>query len=239
MVEVIFSPRWFFGVDAIFETIAIIATALLALEAYRLYKFTRKVTHKYFSLSFLLISLAFIAKVITNLLLYFPSLRQATVSWILKKYYILQETNLVYAAGNLAFRFLMLLGLLGIFWIIGESREKNKLLILFYFISLTSFVSIFSVYVGGIAIPIYFIFHITAAIFLAYITYFYYETYKMRKRKGTLSISLSFFFIFLSQLVFMFLIITLSVYALAEFLQLAGYMLLLYNYYILASKKIK
>jgi hypothetical protein len=237
MVEVLFSPRWFYGVDAIFESIAIITTALLSLYAYKLYKFTKKLNHKYFSLSFLMLSLAFLAKVITNLILYFPELREKTVSFILKKYYILQQTNLVYAAGNLAYRFLMLLGLLGIFWIIGKSREKNKLLILFYFISLVSFISIFPVYVAGISVPIYYIYHITAALFLAYITYFYFENYKIKKKKAMFSIFSSFFLIFLSQLLFMFVVINLTVYVFAEFFQLVGFMILLYQYYILSRKK--
>lgn len=236
MVNVLFSPRWFWGIDAIFESIAILATALLSFYAYKLYKFTKKSSHKYFSLSFLMLSLAFLAKVITNLFLYFPGLRK-TVDFFILRYYILSNTNLIYAAGNLAYRFLMLLGLLGIFWIIGKSREKNKLLILLYFISAISFISIFSAITSYFIFELYPLFHITAALFLAYISYFYYSNYLKKKKDTTFRIFLSFLLIFLSQLVFIFVLIDLRTYVIAEFLQLAGYFLLLYEYSLLTKKK--
>lgn len=236
MVNVLFSPRWFWGIDAIFESIAILATALLAFYAYKLYKFTKKSSHKYFSLSFLMLSLAFLAKVITNLFLYFPGLRK-TIDFFILRYYILSNTNLIYAIGNLAYRFLMLLGLLGIFWVIGKSREKNKLLILLYFISAISFISIFSAITSYFIFELYPLFHITAALFLAYISYFYYNNYLKKKKDTTFRIFLSFLLIFLSQLVFIFVLIDLRTYVIAEFLQLAGYFLLLYEYSLLTKKK--
>lgn len=237
MVNVMFSPRWFYGIDAVFEAIAILATAMLAFYAYKLYKFTKKLSHKYFSLSFFVLALAFLAKVITSLLLYFPELRERTLGSIIIKYYLLQQTNFIYAGGNLAFRFLMLLGLLGIFWIIGKSRERNKLLILMYFISVVSVVSIFSIVTSFFVFPLYIIFHITAALFLAYIAYFYYTNYFKKKKRTTFYIFLSFLFIFLSQLVFIFVLLDLRIYVFAEFLQLAGYFLLLYEHYLLVKRR--
>lgn len=237
MVEVLFSPRWFYGIDAIFESIAIITALLLSIAAYKLYKFTKKVNHKYFSLSFFVLSLAFLAKVITNLLLYFPNLRNIVVGPIINKYYLLQQTNFVYAVGNIAFRFLMLLGLLGIFWIIGKSREKNKILLFFYFISVIAFTSIFSAETTYFVIPFYIFFHLTAALLLGYIAYFYYANYFGKKKKATAYIALSFLFIFLSQLLFIFVMIDLRTYVFAELFQLAGYFLLLYEYFLLTKKK--
>jgi hypothetical protein len=237
MVNVLFSPGWFYGIDAIFESIAILATILLSFYSYKLYKFTKKSSHKYFSLSFFMISLAFFVKVITNLFLYFPNLREKVVGFIISRYYLLEQTNFIYALGNFGFRFLMLLGLLGIFWIIGKSREKNKLLILLYFVSAISLVSIFSVTTIFGVIHLYILFHLTAALFLAYITYFYYTNYLNRKKKTTFYIFLSFLLIFLSQLVFIFLPLDLRIYVIAEFLQLAGYFLLLYEYYMLVRRR--
>ena len=237
MVNILFSPRWFWGIDALFESVAILATALLAFYAYRLYKFTKKSSHKYFSLSFLTLSLAFLAKVITNILLYFPSLRKNTIDFLLLKYYILSNTNLIYAAGNLVYRFMMLLGLLGILWVIGKAREKNKLLILLYFISAVSFVSIFAAATSYFILELYPIFHITAALFLAYISYFYYDNFIKKRKNTTLGIFLSFLLIFLSQIIFIFVLVDLRIYVIAELLQLAGYFLLLYEYYTLTRKK--
>lgn len=237
MVDVLFSPRWFFGIDAIFESIAIITTAFLSFYAYRLYRFTRKITHKYFSLSFFLLSLAFLAKVLTNLLLYFPNLREMSVGFILDKYYLFNQTNFVFAIGTTTFRFLMLAGLLGIFWIIGKSREKNKILLLIYFIAVISAVSIFSVVALEIVIPLYPIFHTTAALLLAYISYFYYSNYFTKRKKATFYIFLSFLFLCLSQLIFNLIVLDLRIYVVAELLQLSGYFLLLYEYYILQKKR--
>lgn len=237
MVDVLFSPRWFFGVDAIFESIAIIATTLLFLTCFKLYKFTKKTAHKYFSLSFFFLALAFIAKVLTNILLYFPNLREMTIGFILDKYYLLNQTNFVFAIGTTAFRFLMLAGLLGIFWIIGKSHEKNKMLLLIYFIAVVSAVSIFSIVALGIVIPLYPVFYTTAAVLLAYITYFYYSNYLVKKKKATFYIFLSFLFLCLGQLIFNFVMIDLRVYVIAELLQLSGFFLLLYEYCLLIRKK--
>lgn len=237
MVNVLFSPRWFWGIDAIFESIAIIAALLLAFYARRLYQFTKKSTHKYFSLSFLMIAIAFFAKVITNLLLYFPELRRSTVDYFLLKYYILGNTNLVYAAGNLAYRFLMLCGLLGIFWILGKSREKNKMIILFYFISAISFTSIFAAVTSYFILELYPLFHITAALFLAYISYFYYRIYLRKKKSASFRVFMSFALICLSQMVFIFALVDLSAYVIAELFQLAGFFLLLYEYSALKGRK--
>ena len=237
MVNVLFSPRWFWGIDAIFEFIAILATALLAFYSFRLYRVTRKASHKYFSLSFLMLALAFFAKVVTNLLLYFPELRKSTIEAFLLRYYLLGNTNMVYAAGNLVYRFLMLAGLLGIFWIIGKSREKNKMILLVYFISAISFTSIFAAVTSYFTLELYPIFHITAALFLAYISYFYYRNFIRKRKKTALRIFLSFLFLFLSQLVFIFVLADMRTYVAAEILQLAGYFLLLYEYYTLTRRK--
>lgn len=131
----------------------------------------------------------------------------------------------------------MLLGLLGIFWIIGKSREKNKIFILIYFIAVVSCVSIFSVVALGFVIPLYPLFHTTAALLLAYIAYFYYSNYFAKKKKATFYIFLSFLFLCLSQLIFNLVMFDLRVYVIAELLQLSGYFLLLYEYYLLVRKR--
>ena len=240
MITLIFSPRWFYGIDAIFESFAILATAFLAFYSYKFYRFGRQINYKHFSFSFLMLSLAFLAKVVTNLLLYFPNSAEKVMGFLIPSYPIIGQASLIYGLGHLTFRFFTLLGLLGIFWIIGKYHEKHKLFILIYFASVVSLLSIFtstSIVALGIVIHLYIFFHLTAAIFLAYISYFYFRGYRNKKKKDTMLVAVSFSLLLLSQLVFLFVPLTLSAYVLAEFLQLAGYLLLLYEYYILVKGK--
>ena len=226
MVTLIFSPPWFYGIDALFEFFAVLATALLSFYSYKLYSFNKRTSYKYFSFSFLLISLSFIFKIITNMIIYFPVLKQHTIGFFTITYRIVTETNVVAILGLFIYHLLMLLGLFGIYWIIGKSREKNKFLLLLYFVVLSAFFSTSS----------YLIFHITAAVFLVYISYLYYTTYYEKKKTTTYLVFLSFFLLFLSQIIFIFIFLDLRIYVFGEIIQLAGYLLLLYEYYLLARK---
>ena len=66
MLKFYFSPEWFHGIDSIFEIVSIIVALLIALYAYKIYKFSKVNKYKFFSWAFLLIAIAYIFKILTN-----------------------------------------------------------------------------------------------------------------------------------------------------------------------------
>ncbi|MEA3430735.1 MAG: hypothetical protein U9R08_05660, partial [Nanoarchaeota archaeon] len=77
MLELVYSPQWFYGIDILFESINVIAALLIAFFSYKIYKYTKDRHCLYFGLSFLAICIAFISKILTNFQIYFNVLRQS------------------------------------------------------------------------------------------------------------------------------------------------------------------
>jgi len=128
-------------------------------------------------------------------------------------------------------RSLMLLGLFGIFYIVSKSRERNKILLFIYF----SIINALYVLFDPFGYNSYRIFYLTTAFLSAFILRYYYAYYKKNKNKKTLLVIESFFFILVGQLAFIFTFSNLGLngYVLGEIIQFFGFLLLLYNYYLL------
>ncbi|MBI5148202.1 hypothetical protein HZA33_00815 [Candidatus Pacearchaeota archaeon] len=224
-----FSPQWFYGIDIIFEFLSIVASLLIAFYALRLYKFTNKLNHKYFGYSFIAIALSFFIKIMTNLVGYFSYFKEESVKLVTVLYHGFTITYTPVKAALFVHRFLMLAGLFGIFYIVSRSREKNKILLYLYFMTITALYVLFDPY----GYNSYRIFYLTTAFMSAFILRYYYLIYKKNKNKKTLLIVESFLFILLGQIVFIFTSVSLNFYVLAEIIQFFGFLLLLYNYYLI------
>lgn len=226
-----FGPSWFYGIDIIFEFFSIIACLLIAFYALRLYKFSDNSKHKYFGFSFLAIALSFFVKILTNLVGYFPVIKVETVKLVSVMYNSFTITYTPLKAALFIHRSLMLLGLFGIFYIVSKSRERNKILLFIYFSIITSLYVLFDQF----GYNSYRIFYLTTAFLSAFILRYYYVYYKKNKSKKTLLVVESFLFILIGQIAFIFTFSTLGIngYVLGEIIQFFGFLLLLYNYYLL------
>lgn len=226
-----FSPNWFYGIDIIFEFFSIIASLLIAFYALRLYKYSNNPNHKHFGYSFLAIALSFFIKILTNLVGYFPIIKEQAVSLVSVMYnsFTITYTPLKFAL--FMHRSLMLLGLFGIFYIVSKSRERNKIMLFIYFSIITALYVLFDPF----GYNSYRIFYLTTAFLSAFILRYYYAYYKKNKNKKTLLVVESFFFILIGQLTFIFTFSNLGIngYVLGEIIQFFGFLLLLYNYYLL------
>jgi len=233
MVSVIFTPRWFYGIDGIFEAVAVIAALLIAFYSYKLYKFTKEGRHLYFSLSFLGISMAFIAKILTNLTLISSTVHRqiGAFSYI---YHGITLNNLLYVGGFFAYRLLFLLGLLGIYFVIHDFRAKKLVGFSAYLIIVLTTITTFSTW----AYPV---FYFTAAVLLFSIAQFYYDVFNgkrgHKKNKNAETLLNTFLVIMSAQLAFILVLLHLYFYVIAEALQLVGFLMLLYLYYKLVIKR--
>jgi hypothetical protein len=213
------TPDWFRQIDTGFEIVSIIITFLIAIASYRFYKITGEKKYQWFSLSFFAIAAGFIFKTFTNIIVY-------NEQWIGKK--VLGANTLMYQYvheyyyfeifGTITFRFCLLLGLFGLYYVICKCEDHKTIPLITFLLVLTTLFSTVQ----------YFAFHLTAALLLGTIMYQYYQNWK--KKKIIYGTYYAFGILFLSQISFSLLFLTPKIYVLAETLQLIGFLFLLQIY---------
>ncbi len=230
-VRFVFSPKWFYGIDCIFELVSVIVLVLLALSTYKLYKFTKNKHHLYFGASFIALALGFIAKILTNVEIYYPEAIINTVG--AKTIFTITgiiHSSLIFTAGYFFYRLFLLLGFLGLIFIITHSKEYRWIPLTVYLVFVITLFSTFA----------YYIFHITVAVLLFYLAYYLYKNWKKNRKKTKKTVPLltflSFLLLFISAIAFVFVIVNSYFYVVAEVLQFLGFLLLLIAYIILVKK---
>lgn len=216
MVSFAFIPHWFNGYSfVVFEFISMLVLFSIAFYSYKLYKFCKNKSYKDLAIAFSLIGIAFIAKLLTNIVVYYKILETQDFGLFTLTLQTMQASTIFYMIGFFFYRFLMLLGFY-MFYLIITKSEENTLFTIF-FIIITSLFSTNS----------YTIFYITTLIFTATIARFYMKNYKEKKVQNTKSLSISFGLIAFSQVLFAISQYTEYLYIGGELLQLAGYLVLL------------
>lgn len=223
-MQFLLHPTWFYNIDSAFEVVSVIVTAAIALYSLRIYSFTKENRHKYFGLSFLAISIAYLCKILTNVVLYQKMQEVGGIVTVTK--YALHALPIFSIFGLFSYRIFMLLGLAGIYLLLSQSRERSHIVLIVYFIVITT---LFSGYA-------YFIFHMTAALLLMYIVGFYYQRSRQGQGKSR-SLVAAFSCILISQLAFIFIFLNSKLYVLGESFQLLGFLILLYEYYHLVLRR--
>ncbi len=232
MVTLVLSPNWFKGIDSLFEVVSLIICLLIAYYGSKIYDFVKQKKYRTVALSFLFIALSFAIKVITNLSIYFQynrlkvSLLSAMSSTFPAVTSKIIQIKLIYYVGYFAYRFSFLLALILLLSLVLKIKDKRIVSIFIVFSIIASFSSYYY----------YYTFHIIAAVLLFYIFMYFYENYMIKKLKSARYITLAFFSLFISQLVFIFVLFDPKIYVFGEVVQLLGFLILLY-YYFLVSKK--
>ncbi len=216
------TPDWFQDIDTLFEAVSILVTFLLALTTYRFYKLTDEKKYKWFSVSFFLIMISYIFKIFTNVIVYNEQLGTKVLGEHLYTVQYVHEYYYFEIFGTLAFRFFMLLGLFGLYYIICRCQDRKSIPLILFLLFITTIFSNIQ----------YFAFHLTTALLLGMVVWQYYSLCKQQKKK-IMHISnpmIAFSVLLLSQLIFGLLFLTPKLYVCAETIQMIGFLLLLYNY---------
>lgn len=213
-------------IDSIFEIVMVAVMVLISLYSYSVFKLLKEQKFKWFSYSFFIIALAFVGRILMNIVIYTQEIRKKLANVIIITFKSTSASNTLWHYGLFSYRTLMLLGLIGIFLIITNSRKRKNLLLLFYLAVLTAFTSM--------RIP--YVFSITSAVILALITLQLYQNYLHRPKKSALGVAIAFCVIFLSHIIFIFEGFSHLLYILGEVVQLAGYLLLLAVYISILRK---
>jgi len=220
MIELIYSPKWFYGKDIIIDIISIIILLLIAYFSLKYYNMNKKnKNYLFFSVSFGLIALSFIFKIITNFTLYYSAIETKQIGLFTLTYNYFQSTSVLFTIGFLFYRILMLIGLFILYSIYSKPNLMYSLFII-YLLLISSYFSRSA----------YYVFHLTSLLILLGITIQYLYNYKKNHRKTNKWLLYSFSLITLSQIVFVFIGINSLFYVIAEGIQLFGYIALVITF---------
>ncbi len=212
MLTFVFSPRWFYGKDIIIDVFSIIVLSFVSYLAIKYHRLSKKKQHKLLSIGFALIAISFLFKIATNFTIYYHILETYQLGFFVFTYSKIKVSNILYHLGFFLYRFLMLFGLLAIYSVYIRTKRANLLIISYFIIILCYFSK-----------NAYFLFHLTSLLFLLAISHSIFKVYTKNRHHSTQFLLISFVVITVSQLVFMFVNISLFLYVVAEIIQLLGY----------------
>lgn len=226
MAIIVYSPSWFSGLDIVLQTISVFVSFLLFLTSYKLYKISKERSFLHFSLAFFSISAAYVAKIFADWFTY-SNVGKSFPGWINLLVYNLSTLEFVNIFGNLAYRFLLLMGFLTLLFVFLKIKDKRIVFLFMYFIFIISAFSAWS----------FLLFQTTVTVFAGTIG-IYYLFHFMENRKRTILLSLiGFGLIFLAQFSFMFTFFYERImFVIGHIFQAAGFIILLLTYVMVLRK---
>jgi len=222
MVNFILSPAWFIGIDVGFETVTMAVAALIALTSFKFYRLSNMKKYYYFGMAFGLLATAFATKVFTNLIIYYNFIEQNSFGIAQTVHKAVGPATNFFSTGLLGYRLLTLGALLILYLLLSRkirtSRSIKSLLVYFVVIA-----SVFSTQVT-------LVFHLTAAAFLFFISMLTLKNYYQKRAKNTKYTLAAFSMLTISQLIFIPGIYFPLAYVVAQVVQLAGFITMLFTF---------
>ncbi|MBU3913559.1 MAG: hypothetical protein KKE50_05710 [Nanoarchaeota archaeon] len=216
-MKIVFAPEWFLESDVIIDGFSFLVLLAFFILSYKNYKTSKNKNSLYLGIGFLLIAVAELAMILTKLVLYYDTSFTQSIGKMIVTYHVVNSVDIFYYIGFFFHKFLTLWGLYIIYRIPLKRYIGSDALLAVYFILISSFF-------GN---TFYYIFHLTALVFLVMIISSYLEVYKKNKSKNTKVLIAAFSLLALSQVIFI--LSTLKVcYAIAQIAQLVSYIILLF-----------
>ena len=222
MIDIVFSPRWFYGTDLIFDAVSVIVLFLISYFSLKYYQLNKSnKNYLYLALAFLTIAVSFIVKIVINFKIYFTAVEQATTNIVAFTQLRLWSSHALYTFGTLASRALLLFGLYLVYRLSEKKGTKwtEHALMLFLIGVIVYFTQ-----------DLYYVFHAIALVLLILISYNYIRLYFKNKNINTKLLSISFMLMAVSQLIFVFIRLDFRLYVIAEAIQLAAFIILLITF---------
>ena len=221
MIQVVYTPIWFYGKDLIIDVISAFVLLLIASFSIRYYKIEKK-NKNYINLaiSFFLIALSFSFKTLTNFTIYYKVLETKNFGLFSLTYQLIKTSDILFFTGFLLYRLLTLLGLYMLYSIYQKKQPKSNIFLIIFFILTSTYFSQSA----------YYIFHLTSLVILSFVTFQYYKNFKKNRQSTAKLLTSSFAIIGISQIFFVFVNINNMIYVLAELTQLLGYLILLITF---------
>ncbi|MBD3361719.1 hypothetical protein GF358_02925 [Candidatus Woesearchaeota archaeon] len=196
-------PKWFFGIDSVFEltgTLILLMISIMSYKAYKLCKFKR---YKYYSIAFFGLTLGHLARTIANFAIH-------------QEWFSLNELARIFLMGYGAHILLTLAALVLLIAWAFEIKEKKIFCGLMLLVLTMLFVS--SSY--------YIAFYWAAFVMFAFITWFFFKNARKRKAITPRLVALSFLFLTITQALFLTTSILPELYLGAHIAQIFGFLIL-------------
>tara|TARA_Y100000034_G_scaffold37358_1_gene45929 strand:+ start:462 stop:1157 length:696 start_codon:yes stop_codon:yes gene_type:complete len=230
MLKFVFSPTWFFGIDAAFEAVTMIIALLIAARSMSIYYYVKESRYFWFGTAFLMLATAFAGKILTNLVLYYNVIETYSFGLAEITHEAVRTSANFHTISFLMYRFLTLMAFLGIY-LVYTSKVKTARSAIFFF---SYFVLITVLFSSNISM----IFHLTAFLLLAMISLLSLKNWYKTRSRAAKYVTASFAIIMISQLTFMPALYNNIAYVAAEVIQLIGYSSMLLAY-VLTGKNAK
>ena len=164
-----------------------------------------------------MIALAELSTILTKIILYYDTDVTHEIGKAIITYEIVKSVDIFYYLGFFLQRFLTLLGLYVIYKIPYDKKLTLDLLLSLYLIFVAALLSN----------SMYYFYHLTALVLLVFISRNYYKVYRKKKIRNTRILAFAFVILALSQTIFILSKLNSLLYATAQLIQLAGYIILL------------
>lgn len=221
MVQVVYSPKWFYGKDIVIDLVSIGVLLLIAFFSFRSYKIRKNRNYIYLAASFTVLALSFLFRILTNFTVYYKVLETRDLGYITLTFHTIKTSEALFIVGFFVYRLLNILGLYILYSIYQKQPKSNIFFIIYLILISTIFNSL-----------AYHIFHLTSFILLILITKQYIQNYFKNKNKATKMIAFSFGVITSSEIFFGLVTVSTRFYVIAEIIQLIGYILLLGTFFM-------
>jgi hypothetical protein len=209
MVSVlVHSPEWFFGVDSSLEACSALIAFLVAIVAYKIFRATKEKKYGFFSASFVLLTLSFIARAIADTVL--EEIFDVEMPQSLAPH--------VFAGGYITHILLALTAYLILVFVTHKITDKRIITLFFLTMIPTMLLS------GSYFLTFYGL----SLIFLTFITIAYFQNYRKVRNLASFFVFVGFLAMAVAQIWFLLEVFYKPLYVGAQITQALGYLLLLF-----------
>jgi hypothetical protein len=211
--------------ESLDEILIILVSLIISYYSRKIYKLVEDKNYKLFSISFLIIAIAFVFKLFSDLtILHRVEIENANFVFVVfSQFKYMQLINFI--SFNL-FKIFYLIGFLILFLIVNKEKERGEVILFFYFSLIAVILSIY----------FNFIFHLTLLFIISFLTIYFYKNHKKVKTMNSLLVFLSFIMFLISHLFFVFSDTYSALNLIGSVLLLIGFLNLLINQVKLVRK---
>ena len=212
MLHLVYSPKWFYGEAILIDLVSVFVLALVAFFSLRYYKIKKNENYLYLAISFGILALSFIFKILMNFSMNYNEVETRQVGLMVLTYQTVESSDILFFLGFLLYRILTLVGLYVLYSLYHKQTKQNHFLIVSLLVALAYF-----------SYSSYYVFHTVSFILLILILIQYLTNYVDKKHFSTILMTISFVTIAFSQILFILIGFNPEIYVAAELTQLIGY----------------
>ncbi len=214
-MKIVFTPDWFLGHDVLIDVFSFVILFLFFLFSIKSYKLNKNKRLLYLGIGFLLIALAELSIILTKFAIFYDTTLTSSIGGLIITYQVVSSVDIIY---YLSFFFERLFTLSGLYIIYRLPLKKlsGDFVLVSYFIIIASVM----------CHNFYYIYHLTALIFLGLITRNYIKVYRKNKSANTQIFILAMSLLAISQVMFVLSKVS-YFYVTAQIIQLTSYITLL------------